>query len=61
MFDEAIPPSFFEKYWSYIAGSAAAALAAFAILYPRYRRKMKDTERKKMEYAIEIEKSLDEE
>ena len=49
-----------EANWKYITIAAIAAIAIFAALYPRHRRKKKDEERRKMEYAIEIQRALDE-
>ena len=49
-----------EANWKYITIAAIVAIAIFAALYPRHRRKKKDQERRKMEYAIEIQRALDE-
>lgn len=45
--------------WIYLAAIAGAAVVAFVLLYPRYKRKQKDQVKKKIAAAIEIEKALD--
>lgn len=49
-----------EANWRYLLVAAIVAVAVVAMLYPRHRRKKKESERKKMEYAIEIQRALDE-
>jgi len=46
--------------WEYIAIAAVVAVALFAALYPRHKKKQKIEEKKKIEAAIEIEKALEE-
>ncbi len=47
--------------WVYIAAIVAAAVAAAAALYVRSKRRQKEREERKIEIAIALEKSLDEE
>lgn len=49
-----------EANWRYFLVAAIVIIAAVAVLYPRHRRKRKEAERRKMEYAIEIQRALDE-
>jgi hypothetical protein len=49
-----------EANWRYFLIAAIVVVAVIAVLYPRHRRKKKESERKKMEYAIEIQRALDE-
>ena len=51
----------FEANRRLIIISVAAVVAVVVAIYPFWRRKRKDAERKKMELAIEIQKALDEE
>lgn len=53
--------SFLEDNWRYILIAVLAILAAvLALLYPKYRKKRKEIEKKKIQYAIDIDKSLKE-
>ena len=49
-----------EANWRYILIAAVVIVVAVAVLYPRHRRRRKEAERKKLEYAIEIQRALDE-
>ena len=49
-----------EANWRYILIATIVIVAAVALLYPRHRRRRKEAERKKLEYAIEIQRALDE-
>lgn len=49
-----------ELYWRELAAAAAVAVVS-TLVYFRLRRKRKEGERRKIEYAIEIQKALDEE
>lgn len=55
------PKGFLENYWMYVAAAAGAIVVAVLAMRPGMKRKRKDAEKKKIEYAIEIEKALDEE
>jgi len=56
------PPSagFLEENWMYVVIAAAAIVAVMLAMVPRMRKKRKAIETKKIEYAIEIEKTLEE-
>lgn len=57
------PPAgegFVEENWEYMVIAAAAAAAVALGTYPLRRKRRKEREKKKIKYAIEIEKSLDE-
>ena len=49
-----------EANWRYILIAAIVILAAVAVLYRRPSRRRKEAERKKMDYANEIQRALDE-
>ena len=53
--------SFIEAHWRELALVAAAAAIVVALVFRRQRRRRKEDERRKIEYAIEIQKALDEE
>ena len=53
--------AFHDAYWRELVAIAAAAIVVLALIYRRQRRKHKEEERRKIEYAIEIQKALDEE
>lgn len=58
------PPAnegFIEQNWRYLAIAAAVAAGIAAVMYPIKRKRQKERERKKIKFAIELEKSLDEE
>jgi hypothetical protein len=55
------PKGFLENYWMYVVAAAGAIVVAVLAMRPGMKRKRKDAEKKKIEYAIEIEKALDEE
>jgi hypothetical protein len=55
------PKGFLENYWMYVAAAAGAIVVAVLAMLPAMKRKRKAAEKKKIEYAIEIEKALDEE
>jgi len=55
------PPGFIEENWMYLAVLAAVILVSLAIFIPWYRKKMSVSVKKKIEFAIEIEKALEEE
>lgn len=62
--DDADPPQtegFLEENWVYLLAVVAVAVGAYLLMYPRLRRKRKDREAKKIEIALEIEKSIEEE
>lgn len=56
-------PSIFSKIpiWGYAGIVAAAAVAVFLVLRPIIQKKQKEREQKKIQYALEIEKALEEE
>lgn len=54
-------PGFLEENWLSLVVVAAVAVGVMLAMYPRIKRKRKALETKKIEYAIELEKSLDEE
>ncbi|UCE92305.1 MAG: PKD domain-containing protein [Methanobacteriota archaeon] len=49
-----------EANWKYFLAAAIIGGVLVALLYPRHRRRKKEAERRKMEYAIEIQRALDE-
>jgi hypothetical protein len=53
-------PGFLEQNWEILSVIAAIAIGAAAVMIPVQRKRRKAAEKKKIEYAIEIEKSLDE-
>ncbi len=52
---------FIEQNWRWVLFGGTAAVIAVIVAYPLLKKKRKDSERKRMELAIEIEKALDEE
>ena len=53
--------TFLDSYWRELAVAATAVVVASALIYRRRGRRRKEEERRKIEYAIEIQKALDEE
>ena len=53
--------SFIEAHWRELALVAAVVVISVALVYRRQRRRRKEEERRKIEYAIEIQRALDEE
>jgi hypothetical protein len=55
------PPGFIDENWMYLVLLAAVIVVSLAIFIPRYRKKMRVSVKKKIAFAIEIEKALEEE
>jgi hypothetical protein len=53
-------PGFLEENWEILSIVAAVLVAIAAVMIPLQRKKRKEAEKKKIKYAIEIEKTLDE-
>ncbi len=51
---------FIEANWKYLLVGMVVVLVIVAAVYPRHRRKKKEEQRRKVEYAIEIQRALDE-
>ena len=56
-------PSMLSKIpiWGYAAIAAGVAAVVFVILWPKLRKRRKEKEKQKIQYALEIEKALEEE
>ncbi|MDH3366005.1 MAG: PKD domain-containing protein [Thermoplasmata archaeon] len=61
VFDAVDREGILEQYWREIAVVAGVIAVALAFVYRHQRQRRKEGERKKIEYAIEIQKALDEE
>jgi hypothetical protein len=59
-FDAAEGEGFLEQYWREITIVVGVIAVSSALVYRRQRRQRKDDERERIEYAIEIQKALDE-
>lgn len=60
VFDAAEGEGFLEQHWMGLTIAAGAIAVASVLLYLRQRRRRKEAEHRKVEYAIEIQRALDE-